>query len=137
MNVEWFYWTNGNLWYIMFSAKKIRKNLCILRKDKEMKELFIEELKVKNDDLDIILKYTVFEENLNTSSDIKMYGVRIDMEEKSGDALPVFSSKSVHSMFSNRKQIDDFVKVLIINEVTPTTLECIAEEYVVDLLYVE
>lgn len=102
-----------------------------------MKELFIEELKVKNDDVDIILKYIVFEENLNTSSDIKMYGVRIDMEEKSENVLPVFSSKSVHSMFSNRKQIEDFVKVLIINEVTPTTLECIAEEYVVDLLYVE
>ena len=102
-----------------------------------MTEKLFDKREISTEDSTIQLEYYLIEENLNDSSDIKMYGVRIVMTEIFDGKDSVRSDKWVHSMFSNSKQIEDFINLLIRNEVTPTTLECIAKEYIVDLLYVE
>lgn len=102
-----------------------------------MKEIPQKTLNLNVEDKNLLLEYFLIEENLNSSSDIKMYGVKINMTETFSNGTTVHDTKSVHGMFSNRVQIDEFIDKLIAGTVTPLTLECIAKDYIVDLLYVK
>ena len=93
-----------------------------------------DEIMINEDGRIIDLKYYILEEPLAECSDIIMYGVKIEMTEDFGGEIKNFE-KTVHAMFTKPESIENFVRLIIENTVTPTTLENVAEEYVDKKLY--
>lgn len=103
-----------------------------------MNEKFISEVELKENNTKIKLEYYQIEEPLNEyCSEPKRYGVMVKMKQIYEDGRIFNEGKRIHSLFFRESELEGFIEMLVRNSVTPTTLQEVVEEYIINQLCVE
>ena len=103
-----------------------------------MKHIFLDSSRIIYDNKDINLEYYIIEETENAElSNSLYYGAEIKMQITYNSGKTVNEGKRARMLFSNIKDAEDFARLLLRNNVTPTTLYEIAAEYITDFILIE
>lgn len=103
-----------------------------------MKKTLINKSKFEHDNTVIELKYyqteNVFDERC---SNPESYGVAVTMTQMYGTGSIINIEKRISSIFYSEYDVHRFIEILVKNKVTPTTLQEVAEEYILNKLCIE
>lgn len=97
-----------------------------------MIEKFVYKAEEVQDSMKINLEYYQIEETLNECClESIVYGVAVKMMQIYDNGYIVNTGKRIYSLFCSENSARVFIEMLVRNNVTPTTLQEIAEDYII------